>query len=198
MHAEIILEELHSFKEDYGFVEYFFEKQKIGLNYMTCPRQPAVFCDMIWELCDNKVFQYEKRCIAFMSKLPSGWRCTVRALQGWMVEVIRQLCDILFWCLAVWAPRGPSPPHLVIPCWNTWGQTSSDEELVAVDHKKNIRAMSHKERRERERRMVVNREVDEDWGKKKKKKALRTGWLRREKKTRAKDRIKASRARNKA
>lgn len=34
--------------------------------------------------------------------------------------------------------------------------------------------------------------------KKKKKKALRTGWLRREKKTRAKDRIKASRARNKA
>lgn len=70
---------------------------------------------------------------------------------------------------------------------------------MAVDHKKNIRAMSHKERRERERRMVVNREVDEDWGKKKKKKkALRTGWLRREKKTRAKDRIKASRARNKA
>lgn len=66
---------------------------------------------------------------------------------------------------------------------------------MAVDHKKNIRAMSHKERRERERRMVVNREVDEDW---QKKKPLRTAWLRREKKTRAKDRIKESRARNKA
>lgn len=82
-----------------------------------------------------------------MLQLPSGWRCTVRALQGWVVEVIRQLCDILFWCLAVWAPRGPSPPHLLIPSWNTWGQTSSDEELVAVDHKKNISAMSHKEKK---------------------------------------------------
>lgn len=85
-----------------------------------------------------------------MLQLPSGWRCTVRALQGWMVEVIRQLCDILFWCLAVWAPRGPSPPHLLIPSWNTCGQTTSDEELVAVDHKKNIRAMSHKEGKVRE------------------------------------------------
>ena len=36
---------------------------------------------------------------------------------------------------------------------------------MAVDHKKNIRAMSHKERRERDRRMLVNREVDEDWKK---------------------------------
>lgn len=80
-----------------------------------------------------------------MLQLPPGRRCTVRALQGWIVEVIRQLCDILFWCLAVWAPRGPSPPRLLIHSWNTCDQTTSDEELVAVDHKKNIRAMSHKE-----------------------------------------------------
>lgn len=78
----------------------------------------------------NYVIKYKhyfvwKRYIAFMLHLPSGWRCTVRVLQGWMVEVIRQLCDILFWCLAVCAPCGPSPPHLLIPSWNTCGQMRS-------------------------------------------------------------------------
>lgn len=130
-----------------------------------------------------------------MLQVPSGWRYTVRALQGWMVEVIRQLCDILFWCLAVWAPRGPSPPHLLIPSWNTWGQTSSDEELVAVDHKKNIRAMSHKEKKGKWKKRGGWR-----WGEKRGRREQvgeRLRW-KCERKTGAKGRIKKSRARNKA
>lgn len=49
---------------------------------------------------------------------PQGRRCTIRALQGWMVEVIRQLGDILPRCLAVCEPRGPPAPsiHLLPPC----------------------------------------------------------------------------------
>lgn len=123
-----------------------------------------------------------------MLQLPSGWRCTVRALQGWMVEVIRQLCDILFWCLAVQAPCGPSPPHLLIPSWNTWGQTSSDEELVAVDHKKNIRAMSHKEKEGR-----WNKSGEYGSGKKECWEHFGEQRWKCERKMRAKDRIKKSR-----
>lgn len=132
-----------------------------------------------------------------MSQLPSGWRCTVRALQGWMVEVIRQLCDILSWCLAVWAPRGPFSPHIYSsPLENTWGHTSSDDELVAVDHKKNIRAMSHKEKKEKWKK-GGEKGGGWRWGEKR---ALRTGWLRRkcEREIRAEDRIKKSMAKNKA
>ena len=135
-----------------------------------------------------------------MPQLPSGWRCTVRALQGWMVKVIRQLCDILFWCLAVRAPRGPSPPHLLIRSGNTWGQTSSDEELVAVDHKKNIRAMSHKDERGKRRR-VLNREVDKDGNKEGERRWEQVGErLRRRcgRKIRANDRRRRTRTRNEA
>lgn len=128
-----------------------FQKQKKWLK-LHAHGSPYWLLTSSWTFYENNVItklersSVWERCIAFMLQFPSGWRCTVRALQGWMVEVIRQLCDVSFGCLARRAPRGPSPPHLLIPSRNTCGQTTSDEELVAVDHKKNIRAMSHKEK----------------------------------------------------
>lgn len=141
--------ELHVWMDEHEH-GIFFKSKKVAK--IACPRQPILVTDFVMDLYENNVItklecsSVWERCIAFMLQLPSGWRCTVRALQGWMVEVIRQLCDVSFGCLARRAPRGPSPPHLLIPSWNTCGQTTSDEELVAVDHKKNIRAMSHKEK----------------------------------------------------
>lgn len=134
---------------------------------MPSPRQPRRRKQIlsVWTLITKQQRSLAwMRRIAFWLPPPSGWRATARSLRGWMVKVIRQLRDISPWCQAAQAPHGPSPPHLLILT-----SAQSDEELVAVDHKKNIRAMSRKGKRGRrgkENRLENKRgEVEgEEWG----------------------------------
>lgn len=66
---------------------------------MTCPRQPVLVCDMIWELCDNKVFQYEKDVLLSCHSYPQDEDAQSEPCK---VEWSRSSGSCVTYCSDVW------------------------------------------------------------------------------------------------